>query len=837
MVEKYAAGGGVPDRSGGGKMADVRTKFKVDAEGMDKIAAGFTSIRKDVQWLKDNIQSVITGVSDLASALNQASGAASGLGPGVGVSKPTTTTASSINAQTQSGTKRATKQPTQGPADQGDGSGGGQQGAFANFMGGKGAAYMQVAQIGVQAIGKGIAAIDKRIDSAYGEMLANDRLAVLYQQTMGISQRQYIDQYRRPLVGQRLGEGGLNALLGLQAQTGLLASNQASSVAALRAATGYMYSAQDLTQAMATMANPAVNNRLTMTLGTGIYGIGGGQRPMLKVFQDIVQGAGLTNEAVVKGGMQVGSVTRARLAAYGLPEDMQNMLLQYAQANINYRKKGGKGMYDPSRDADRRRMGIEDNFATQFEETQRTSQERNENFYSRQVDNFAKLEEQTQRLIRMFGALEDKLSGLIGARLNQRNNPLWSIGKKVLGGALVAGGIVTGATLGWTGIGGVAAAGMITTGGGMVLGDPPRSGRGGTNAGGSGSRLPRPSVSNTGEKSNFDPQVPVAGSLSKTYPLSQLNKWSSFGSMDPTMQSRVSNLLKDALASGIHVGIGTGYRTNTKEEFLSRYQLAKPGEEAAWTFEGKPYVLKAGAVPYAPPGQSMHEAGFAVDFFGETSKLAEFIDKNPQYGLRHFRDKNGEDWHLQPTELPDSFAGLGIFGQVEGYSKTGMEQYEAYKTANPASRNYQSPFVQGAFASGVSPHGTTISANSSSAGSPTASSVPKVTTSGSSYMQYGQSSYQSQPASMQLKRVPIYSQMNYSDQMKLMNIGDPSINSFNVPYPMVGVPAGNGDINITVSPTFHIASTGNPSTDGKRAAQEMVKVIEREIKLATIRKS
>ena len=820
MAEKSASDGGLAGRSSGGKMADVRTKFKVDAEGMNKVVTGFKAIRTDVEWLKKNLDGVITQVSDLAKALGDAGQASSGLG--AGLSKATTTTANQISTVNKAGTTKVQAQGTATP------DGAPASGKFQNFMG-KAGGYMAAADSVMKVVGGSIAAIDNRIDSAYGEMLANDRLSVLFQQTMGISQRQYIDKLRRPLVGQRLGEGGMNALLGLQAQTGLLASNQASSVSALRAATGYMYSAQDITQAMATMANPAVNNRLTMTLGTGMYGIGGGQRPMLKVFQDIVQGAGLTKESVVKGAMQIGSVTRARLSAYGLPEDMQNMLLQYAQANINYKKKGGSGMYDPSRDADRRRMGIEDNFATQFEETQRTSQERNENFYSRQVDNYAKLEEQTQRLIKVFGALEDKLSGLIGARLNQRNNPLWNIGKKVLGGAAIIGGLATNIFAGWTGAGAIAGTAMMGVGANMAFGDPPLGRSRSTRPSGTVKPTTKPT---TGTYSTPDPQVPIGFSLAKAYPLSQLNKWSSFGNMDPTMQARVSNLLKDALASGIHVGVGTGYRTNSKEQFLKRYQPATAGEDADWTFEGKPYKLKAGAVPYAPPGQSMHEAGFAIDMFGETARLAEFIDKNPQYGLRHFRDENGEDWHLQPTELPDSFAGLGIFGQVEGYSKTGMEQYESFKSKNPASSTYQSPFVKEAFASGVSPHGTQITSAGGTSSSP---SKRRVTTSGSSYMTSGQSS--NQPLTTQLKKIPIYSQMNYRDQMRMMSIGDPQPYSFTTPYPMVGTTTTGGDINISVSPTFHITSSGSTDTDGKRVAQEMVKVIEREMKLAMMRKS
>jgi hypothetical protein len=65
-------------------------------------------------------------------------------------------------------------------------------------------------------------------------------------------------------------------------------------------------------------------------------------------------------------------------------------------------------------------MGIEDNFATQVEETDRVRGARDEQFYRRQADNYADLEKQTQKLIEVFGALEDKLSGIIGARTSNR---------------------------------------------------------------------------------------------------------------------------------------------------------------------------------------------------------------------------------------------------------------------------------------------------------------------------------------------------------------------------------------------------------------------------------
>jgi hypothetical protein len=126
----------------------------------------------------------------------------------------------------------------------------------------------------------------------------------------------------------------------------------------MQAATGYMYNTQDMSRMMATLGSAQVNNRMTMTMGTGMYGPGGSQRSMMQVIQQITKSSGLTNPNIAKSAMQQGSITRARLGALGLPEDMQNMVLQYAQSNATYQQKGGKGMYDPSREADRKLMGI-----------------------------------------------------------------------------------------------------------------------------------------------------------------------------------------------------------------------------------------------------------------------------------------------------------------------------------------------------------------------------------------------------------------------------------------------------------------------------------------------
>jgi hypothetical protein len=216
--------------------------------------------------------------------------------------------------------------------------------------------------------------------------------------------------------------GGINEVLGLQASTGLNAQAQAKSIDSMRASSGYAYSTSDLTSMTKSMAGPEATNQMFMMMGTGMYGIGGTQRTQQQVFQDVIKRTGLTDSATLKGAFQQGSTVRARLAASGLTEDQIDPLLQYAQQNVAYKEKGGKGFYDPSQKSQRKFMGVEDNFASQAEETDRVKANREENFYKRQNDNFAQMEKNVQAVNKALQAFEEKLSGVIGARVSTKSS-------------------------------------------------------------------------------------------------------------------------------------------------------------------------------------------------------------------------------------------------------------------------------------------------------------------------------------------------------------------------------------------------------------------------------
>jgi hypothetical protein len=445
---------------GGGAFGDSFVPAPTSGKG--DAALTLAQVPKLVDKFSDRLDKASAQIKAFAAALKAATSSA-------GTSSSSATTSGGAIAQAVANSRA---QVGGAPIASAAAMGGGGGGFFANMRGGLsaggGAGYANLASGAMRAGGQVLGAIDARTNSAYPRMLQNDQLAVLYQQTQGINQQQYYDQFRQPIQGARLGAGGINSLLSLQARTGINAGTQASGVAGMRAVSGYSFSTDQMAQMLQTLASPQVNNRMTMTLGTGLYGVGGKQRSITDIFQSVTRGAGLTNERTVQGAMQQGSMTRARLSAMGLPEDMQDLVLQYAQSNVQFQKKTGgrQGMYNPENKAQRQAMGIEANFATQREETTRLSELRDEKYYNRQKDNLATMEQNTQALIKLQTTMEELASGLIGSRISTRG----SIAARALKG--VAGlGLMGGAAALTYFTGGAAAPlafGLATAGAGMA---------------------------------------------------------------------------------------------------------------------------------------------------------------------------------------------------------------------------------------------------------------------------------------------------------------------------------------------------------------------------------
>lgn len=407
--------------------------------GVDQLRGGFgggADVAKTIGEARTAIKPLLKDISDEFSKIGKQLKAdiSSALGGGVAAEGATTTSAKTKQVGGIDKAKAAlvTSTSKSGAADAaitGVSSGGGTK-MLGGFMKGGGMAAAGTAILG--GINMGINAANDRFASGREGVLAADRMSVLYQQMTGLDQLGVSSTYRMPLTNYRLGAGGINDLMAMEAQTGISGRQQASSVEAMRTLSGYSLSTSDVTGMMGSLASAPTANRLFMMTGTGLIGPGGKQNSMMSVMQNIVRSAGLTDKDTLRSALQPGSVTRAKLATMGVPQEMITQVIQYAQSNLTYQEKGGKGMYDPSQEGARRLMGIEENFATQVEETQRLETRRDETFYRRQVDNYAHLERQTQTLTRAFGALEDKLSGILG--LVGSNRIATSIFQGVTGG-------------------------------------------------------------------------------------------------------------------------------------------------------------------------------------------------------------------------------------------------------------------------------------------------------------------------------------------------------------------------------------------------------------------
>ena len=485
-----------------------------------------------------------------------------------------------------------------------------------------GGAFTSAAMAIGNVVGAGVAALDSRIARGYEYSSSADKMSVMYQQITGLSNAGVRNAYRQPLTNYRLGTNGINALMAMQASTGISALGNASTVEGLNALSGYSLGAEGVTNMLTSLGSAQTTNRMFMMTGQSLYMPGGGQRSGTEVIQNLARASGLTNLRNPGGALQQGSNTRSLLADMGVDSATQDIVIQYAMANQQYNAKGGKGMYDPSSKSQREFVGIEDNFATQIEETTRVKTGREEDFYGRQQDNFAKLERTTQSLEQAFGRLEDRLSGIVGKAIETKPK------RKMAGGALKAIGpaaMMAGAAISTTGVGAAVGVPLIILGGlatafGSAMDGP---------AGDPGPGRNLPSMGKTG-----DPNT-SGGS----------------GKMHPTMQQRVDQLIA---ASGGKVGLGTGYRSKAEQEtmFRSRYRKTSSPVDAEgkknWEWDGSYWEHVSGAQA-APPGRSMHEIGLAADLTGDMS----WVTANAaRFGLKHF-ESMGEPWHVQPSELPN----------------------------------------------------------------------------------------------------------------------------------------------------------------------------------------
>ena len=474
--------------------------------------------------------------------------------------------------------------------------------------GGGGSAKAAAGDIAKQIASAIGAALNNRIAENSSYSLSANRIDMLYQQTTGMGGQEVRDRMRLPLTQYKLGTGGINQVMALQAATGIDASKQGRSIEFLRASSGYGYSAEQINQMSRGLADPAAANRMFMMMGTGLYKVGGGQRSTSEVIQQTVQRLGLTTRSSIEGAMAPGSMTRERMRQSGLPEDMQDIALQYAKQNLAFKKKGGTGMYDASSEVHRKLIGVEDTYANQNAETERVKNARDESMYNKQADAYSDMEKGLQRVTRALQKFEEAMSGIIGVKIKA----------KPFSGAIKAGATILGAGLGaLTGNpAGVMAGASIGQAVGNWLGDPTGEKESGTGPKGDGGNIAK-----------------SQGALSKLH---------------PQLRSRIEAMMKEN--PKLYVGGGVRSTKQQKEMFLSRYEPTSEKTDVFW--KGQYWKRVRGAAA-APPGMSMHEIGLAADLAPST-EFDWIKDNAARFGLRSFFDVNNEPWHVQPKELPAS---------------------------------------------------------------------------------------------------------------------------------------------------------------------------------------
>lgn len=623
MVEPNLSAGGLGGSPEEGSAASamgnsvVNSRLSVDLKMLQGLNQELSTLNENTKKIKSNFKDLIKNAKDLTSELNKAAtamGKVSGKsGSGYMDTSSGMPAVADVREMQLQSVERILGALGKGGGGLGGGGGGGIPGGGKILGGLKAFGNNPYVQMAAQAGAAAIETIDNRVDRNKGYALPADKLSVQLQQQYGMSQIDVMNDLRGPLRSRRLGMGGINELLSMQSRTGINAANQASSVEGMRTLMGYGYSAGDATNYIESMGQADTVNRMFMMTGTSLYGIGGTQKSAQQVNQDLIGRLGLNNREIIDAGRQSGSMVRQRLQMSGLDEGAQNMLLQYAESNVSFGEKGGSGFYDPSKKSDRERMGIEDNYATQVEETERTEVNREEQMYKRQADNYAQMEKNLQAVNKALGAFEDKLSGIVGARTGVRG--FGALLKPALG---IAGGIA-GFAMGGGPLGAMAGYG-IGSAIGSTLGDPTDSG------------------------------AASPGRIATQNPTVKKDDERHLVQLKPILREPLSRLLTDRPG----ITIGGAYRSPDaqKKMFLERYY--KTNKKTNTYYNGSYWEKKPGVAMAAPPGLSYHEIGLAADLkFASPEDEAYLIANASKYGLDEF-SRHGEPWHVQPKSIPAS---------------------------------------------------------------------------------------------------------------------------------------------------------------------------------------
>ena len=753
--------------------------------GLNVDRAALRGLSEGIRGLGTELKAAAGHAKDLVSSMGRLGGGGAGRmsgmfgGGGGRTNMPMAGTVAAGAAGGGGGGGGRTSVPIAGGGGGGGGGGGPVSGALNGLQNVQRAAMQPMSDLNTY--------MNQRIGQGADYSLQADRMSVQLQQMYGMSNSQVRNQLRMPLTSHYLLGGGnaINELLNMQANTGLTASKQASTVEAFRTVSGFSYGAGDVTKMLTSMASPDTANRMFMMGGTGMYGIGGKERTGMQSIQDIVKRSGLTNPDALKGALQQGSNTRQRLGAMGVSADMQDMVIQYAMQNNQFQKKSGTDeMYDPSMEKDRRTLGIEGSYAVQHEKTTGERVKREERFYGRQVDNFADFERNLRSTTKILAAFEDKLSGIVGLKISYGNHPAM----KAANYAAQYGMNVANAQMQFAANLADSAAGVMVPGSGGdaidgLQNNPlPVSGKNVPTGSGGPATVSKKSVPTGSGGAESGSEGSGSG---KQLPAETERK---LAKLNPKLAIPLRKMLEDKP----EITIGDTVRSSATQEqgFRARYRptnKTKKEKKTDRVWNGVVWEMKPGAegkLPaMAPPGQSFHEKGLAADL---NQKYGEWIRLNAsKYGLSTGYTGSGgsddEPWHVQP-------------------SGTGLD-------------NYSSP-GSGSTAGAAAALSGSVSKSSTGGGSARLMSKTTPTSSKSSVGSVSGTNYQ-QP---------------YQGNSALLS-GDP------VDQSAVGSSMGGGSPSIVISPTIYLQGGQSMATDMHRIAKEVGRLLENEVKLSMMRGS
>lgn len=147
----------------------------------------------------------------------------------------------------------------------------------------------------------------------------------------------------------------------------------------------------------------------------------------------------------------------------------------------------------------------------------------------------------------------------------------------------------------------------------------------------------------------------------------QLEQSPQFRCLEPEFARRLMGAMQECVDDGYDIGIGGSIRTRAAQlaGFMRVHRPAVLGEPIprscrTCVLEGVQYVLLPHASHKAKPDGSYHEplqppfppVVLAADMVGDRHIFATVYA--PRWGLRDFLKVNGEEWHIQPADLPHS---------------------------------------------------------------------------------------------------------------------------------------------------------------------------------------